>query len=172
MKTFLWDSANATISGLSLSAANYVQAIELLKDRYGNSQVLISAYMKKFVLLPKIKNNDDIKGLRNLYDQVESSVWNLQILKVDTNSCDSLLVLLVNKKLPTDICVIIIARKFATQVRHECYTNDTSATWVLHQRHECDTSATRVKKFGFVTKRPLYLLYGKWETIRRGTTSF
>ena len=49
LKTFLYDYENAIISGLSISAANYVQAIELLKDRYGNSQVLISAYMKKFV---------------------------------------------------------------------------------------------------------------------------
>ena len=42
--------------------------------------------MKKFVLLPKIKNDDDIKGPRNLYDQIESSVRNLQTLKVDANS--------------------------------------------------------------------------------------
>ena len=42
---------------------NHVPAIELLKDRYSNSQVLISPYMKKFVLLPKVKNEDDIKGL-------------------------------------------------------------------------------------------------------------
>ena len=28
--------------------------------------------------------------------------------------------------------------------RHECDTNDTSATRVRHGRHECDTSATRV----------------------------
>ena len=51
LKTFLCDSANATISGLSLSAANYVQAVELLKERYGNSQVLISAYMNLFIYL-------------------------------------------------------------------------------------------------------------------------
>ena len=57
-KTFLCDSANVTMSGLSLSASNYVEAIESLKDRYGNSQVLISGYMKKFVLLPKIKNEN------------------------------------------------------------------------------------------------------------------
>ena len=33
LKTFLCDSTNAIISGLSLSAGNYVQAIELIKDR-------------------------------------------------------------------------------------------------------------------------------------------
>ena len=37
--------------------------------------------------------------------------------------------------------------KNVTQVRHECYTNDTSATRVLHE----DRSATRVKNFDFDT---------------------
>ena len=63
--------------------------------------------MKKFVLLPKIKNDNDIKRLRNLYDQIESSVRNLQTLKVDTNSYASLLMPLINEKLPTDIRVIV-----------------------------------------------------------------
>ena len=52
----------------------------------------------------------------------------------------------------------------ATQVRHECYTND--------------TSETRVKIFDFdsdMSKNiftPLYLLYGKWKTTGGGTISF
>ena len=71
--------------------------------------------MKKFVLLTKIKNYDDIKGLRDLYDQIESSVRNLQTLKVDISSCASLLVPLINEKVPTDIRVII-ARKFKSEV--------------------------------------------------------
>ena len=104
MKTFLCDSENAAISGLSLSTANYVQAIELLKDHYDNSQVLIS---EKVCLIAKNKNEDHIKGLQNLYDQTESSVRNLEIVKVDTNSYGSLLVPLINEKLPADICVII-----------------------------------------------------------------
>ena len=112
LKTLLCDYANAAISGLSLSATNFVEAIELLKDCCGNNQILISAYMKKFVLLPKIKNGNDIKG--NLYDQIESSVRNLQTLKVDTNSYGSLLVPLINEKLPTEI--VIIARKFKSEV--------------------------------------------------------
>ena len=71
--------------------------------------------MKKFVLLPKIENHDDIKGLRNLYDQIESSVRNLQTLKVDISSYASLLVPLINEKVATDIRVII-ARKFKSEV--------------------------------------------------------
>ena len=36
LKSFLCDSAKSCISGLSLSSANYFEAIELLKQRYGN----------------------------------------------------------------------------------------------------------------------------------------
>ena len=58
----------------------------------------------------------------------------------------------------------------ATQVGHECWTNNTSATPVLHERDECDTT----EKFWFWKRHelkyiftPLYWLYGKWKTIRR-----
>ena len=88
LKYFLCDSAKSCISGLSHSSANYFEAIELLKQRYGNPKMLINAYMKRFVQLPVIKNNNDVFGLRKLYDQVESSVRNLKSLQMDTNKCN------------------------------------------------------------------------------------
>ena len=68
LKSFLFyfNSAKSCISGLSLSSANYFEAIELLKQRYENPQMLINAYMKRFVQLPVIKNNNDVFGLRKL----------------------------------------------------------------------------------------------------------
>ena len=72
--------------------------------------------MKKFNLLPKIKNDDDIKGLRNLYDQIESRVRNLQTYKVDTNSYGSLLVSSINEKLLLTNIRVMIARKFKSEV--------------------------------------------------------
>ena len=62
-----------------------------------------------------------------------------------------------------------------TRMRQECDTSNTSATRVPDTN---DTSATRVKNFDFVTTRvkiyfhTLYLLYGKWKSIRRETISF
>ena len=85
MKSFLCDSAKSCISGLSLSSANYFEDIELLKQRYGNPQMLINAYMKQFVQLPVIKSNNDAFGLRKLCDQVESSVRNLKSSQTDTS---------------------------------------------------------------------------------------
>ena len=62
------------IRGLSLTSENYHQAIEMLHERYANPQILISAYMQKFVSVPSVKNQHDVAGLRKLFDQVESSV--------------------------------------------------------------------------------------------------
>ena len=115
LKSFLCDSAKGCISGLSLSSANYYEALELLKQRYGNPQMLINAYMKRFVQLPMIKNNNDIIGLRQLYDQVESSVRNLKSLAVDTTGYGSLLVPLLIEKLPFSLRQCI-ARKFENDI--------------------------------------------------------
>ena len=49
-------------------------ATELLKERYGNLQALISAYMKHFVMLPNTESVHNVKGFGNLFDKVESSI--------------------------------------------------------------------------------------------------
>ena len=78
LRSLLEEKAFSAISGLTLSSENYNQAIEILKSRYGNEQVLISAYMQKFVDIPKVKNSNDVHGLRFLWHSVDTSVRNLQ----------------------------------------------------------------------------------------------
>ena len=51
LRSLLQGTAAATISGLSLSEENYEEAITLLKSRYGNKQVLISAHIDKLLTL-------------------------------------------------------------------------------------------------------------------------
>ena len=103
MKSFLCDSAKSCISGLSLSSANYFEAIELLKQRFENPQMLINVYMKRFVQLRVIKNNNGVFGLKKLYDQVKSSVRNLKSLHMDTSGSGVLLVPLLIGKLPFNL---------------------------------------------------------------------
>ena len=83
LKSFLRDSADSVISGLTLTSENYKEAIDLLRQRYPNPQVLTSAHMKKFVSLNNVKSFHDVKGLRKLFDTVESSIRNLKTLKVE-----------------------------------------------------------------------------------------
>ena len=97
LKSFLCDSAKLTISGRSLSSENYKEAIDLLKQRYGNTQVLINAFMKKFVQLPAVQNSNNVKWLRLFYDQIETSVRNLKTLGVEINTFGSLLIPLLTR---------------------------------------------------------------------------
>ena len=41
--------ALATVSGLTYNSENYKEALDILIDRYGNPQVLISAHMETLV---------------------------------------------------------------------------------------------------------------------------
>ena len=101
------------ISGLTLTSENYKEAVYLLRQRYANPQVLISAHMKKFVSLNNVKSVHDVKGLRKLFDTVESSIRNLKTLKIEVNSYGSLLVPLLNAKLPKELS-LQVARNLKT----------------------------------------------------------
>ena len=65
--------------------------------------MLVNAYMKRFVQLPAIRNNNDVFALRKLFDEVESSIRNLKSLEVDTVGYGDLLVPLLIEKLPFNL---------------------------------------------------------------------
>ena len=115
MKSFLCDSAKSTISGLPLSPENYIEAIDLLKQSYGNSEVWINAFMKKFVQLPIVQNPNNVECLGLFYDQIETSVRNLKTLGLEVTTCGSLLIPLLTEKRPDDLR-LRIARKFNNDV--------------------------------------------------------
>ena len=100
MHSFICDKAREKISGLAPTSSNYKTAVDILQKRYGNIQELISFFMNKFVTLAKVKNDKDIKGLWKLLDQTESSIRNLSSLDVTTDRYGTLLVPLINDKLP------------------------------------------------------------------------
>ena len=107
LKSYLCDSANSVISGLTLTSENYKEAIDLLRQRSANPQVLISAHMKKFVSLNNVKIVHDVKGLRKLFDTVESSIRKLKTLKLEVNSYGFLLIPFLNAKLPKEFSLQI-----------------------------------------------------------------
>ena len=71
-----------TISGLTLSSQNYSEAIDLLKNRYGNLQTLINSYMEQFVNLETVTKSNDVIRLRKFFNKVENSMRNLRSLGV------------------------------------------------------------------------------------------
>ena len=74
-----------------------------LEQRYGNTQVLINTHIQHFLSLPVIKSVNDVKGLRKLYEIVESSVKKLKTLDDDPSFYGNLLVPLINAKLLNEL---------------------------------------------------------------------
>ena len=68
-----------------------------------NTKMLLNAYMKRFVQLPIIRNNNDVFGLRKLFDEIESSITNLKALEVDTIGYRDLMVPLLIEKIPFNL---------------------------------------------------------------------
>ena len=115
LKGCLKGEALSAVGGLALNSENYKEAIQILRDRFGNEQVLISAHMESLLRINKIKSRDNIKGLRMLYNHVESCVRNLKSLKLDTTGYGSLLIPILKDRLPDEI-TMIISRKFGEEV--------------------------------------------------------
>ena len=68
LQSLLESSAADTISGLTLTSANYQEAIDMLKRRFGNDQLIVGKHMDALLALPTVTSHQDIKSLRRLYD--------------------------------------------------------------------------------------------------------
>jgi len=86
------------ITGLPLTNTNYQTSVTLLKDRYGQSQCIISAHVQALLDLPKPLN----KLLRRFCDTIETHVCCLQSLGKSPDSLDTLLAPMILNKLPDD----------------------------------------------------------------------
>ncbi|XP_071055173.1 uncharacterized protein [Onthophagus taurus] len=70
LKSYLTGRAAATIAGLTSSGASYVNAIELLKAEFGNSQRIVDSY------------ETDINGLRKLFNTASTIIKSLATLGI------------------------------------------------------------------------------------------
>ena len=90
-----------------LTAANYEEAIGILKKRFGNKQQIISRHMDILMNIEQMTAHSNVKGLRQLYDVVESNVRSLKSLGVAADSYGSLLASVLMNKLPSELQLII-----------------------------------------------------------------
>ena len=64
LKKYLDGQVLSAISGLTLSSKNYHKAIDLLKNKFGNTQTLISAHVETLLNANKVRNFGDTIALR------------------------------------------------------------------------------------------------------------
>ena len=107
LTSLLEGPAMRAVAGLKLTLANYAEAIDTLKNRFGNKQQIISQHMETLLELETVTSPNNIKALRCLYDQVEFQVRSLKSLKVPLNSYGNLLSSLFMNRLPQELRLII-----------------------------------------------------------------
>ena len=107
LKSVLRGQALSAISGLSLTSENYVEAVDILKKRYGNKQLLISSHMEKLLSIPSVSSINDVGKVRKIYDEIEVHARNLRSLDVNTKNYGPALISIIMAKLPTEIKLVI-----------------------------------------------------------------
>ena len=107
LSSLLESSAADAISGLAITSNNYEEAISVLKRRFGNKQLIISRHMDALLNLETVTSLHNLKGLRTLYDSIESHVRSLGSLGVSSASYGSLLSSILMNKLPHELRVIV-----------------------------------------------------------------
>jgi len=87
LKGQLRGEASNVISGLSLSSANYVIAIDLLKSRYGDKSVLIRAHIRQLLALDIIQNSQS-DVLKQFLDKILTHTRSLESLGIARDNFD------------------------------------------------------------------------------------
>ena len=114
LNSLLEGAAARTIQGLTLSEDNYASAIDLLQERFGKPQQIISAHMDELLKIQAC-SSERTTSLRFVYDKISVHVRGLASLGISSKEYGSLLIPILMSKFPSDIR-LQIARKTTNEV--------------------------------------------------------
>ena len=115
LRSYLIGPAEETLSGLSLTSENYKVALEMLTNRFGDNQVLISAHMTSLLKVDVIRSVKDSKGLRKIFDSIEAQIRSLENLGIKPEQYGPMLIPILTSKFPDELN-LILSRKMGRGV--------------------------------------------------------
>ncbi|XP_065653058.1 uncharacterized protein LOC136080371 [Hydra vulgaris] len=102
LRNLVQGQALSAITALSLSNDSYIIALDILKDRFSNKQILISSHMKKLLSLERVVNINNVNSLRRILDVIEIQVCSLENLGISSSMYGPLLIPVLLEKIPDD----------------------------------------------------------------------
>ncbi|XP_068678457.1 uncharacterized protein [Montipora foliosa] len=141
LRSLLVEPVRSTITGFSLTSANYPAAVEVLKKRYGKETAIKRAHVKDLLNLPKVFHDEDTTRLRKLYDGCESHFRGLKALGVDESTYSAVVVSAVLNKLPEVFRLTITRRTDFLSWDVEEMLEAFSKQLVLRENHDHAVSA-------------------------------
>ena len=100
LRSFLEEPAKSVIAGILVTDAHYETAINLLKKRFGKTEVIQRAHINHLMNLAPVYNEKNISRLRTLHDQVEAHFRGLEAQGVDMSTYSSIVVPILMRKIP------------------------------------------------------------------------
>ena len=101
--SLLEGAAYQAVQGLTITEDNYNSAIELLHERFGKPQQIISAHMDELLKIQGCNDSDRHSSLRYVYDKITVHIRGLASLGVDSAQYGSLLIPIVMAKVPSEL---------------------------------------------------------------------
>ena len=118
LKAQLSGEAANSIEGLPLTESNYMQALNILEERFGQPHKIINAHMQALLDLPS--PSDSVTHLRRFYDSMENHIRGLEALGKRQDSYGDLLIPIILAKLPTTM-------------KHNLIRENGTTKWVVEQ---------------------------------------
>jgi hypothetical protein len=134
LNSLLEGIALRAIQGLTLTGANYDAAIEILRDRFGQPQQIITAHMDELLKIPA-STGDKLSSLRFIYDKISVHVRALASLGVSSDQYGSLLIPIILSKMPGDIRLQI-----ACQTKKDAWKIDDLLQIIKFEIEACEIS--------------------------------
>ena len=107
MRGYLEGTALQAIDGFPLTNDNYTNVWNILKERYGNPQLITSCHINNLI---EAVSGSNVKDLRDLFDKIKINVRALKTTEIHEDQVGPLLIPIVLKKLPNVIRLQISRR--------------------------------------------------------------
>ncbi|KAH7953607.1 hypothetical protein HPB49_010556 [Dermacentor silvarum] len=103
LRSVLTGDAALETAGLPATASCYSDALEILKERFAKDNLIILNHMQRLIDLQPVRSPNYLRGVRSLYDTVQSQTRALKTLKVSEDNYSSMFYPIFLKSLPHDI---------------------------------------------------------------------
>ena len=105
LRSLLQGPALDAIAGLTLTDANYNEAVQVLTSRFGNKQLIIDRYMDVLLSVEAVLSDSNLRA--HLYDTVEAQIRGLNSMGVKPETYGALLSSIMLGKLPQEIRLLL-----------------------------------------------------------------
>ena len=102
LRSFLIGEAKESVAGLPLTGTNYKSACEMLKARFGRTEMVIFSHIQELLSVPDASSSE-VQSLRELQDRLLVHIRSLASLDVDGDRYGIILVPMILSKLTPDI---------------------------------------------------------------------